>query len=731
MDEVTEDFTIITKPQQVKPYLRVIQDFADSAKEALGFLTRGALEEQSARGRLWVAWQHEATCAGYLLFGGQFPRLKVFQLFVAPQMRGRGVGSRLVEHLVEHGERNGFLGISARVAVDLPANTFWERAGFALIRQIPGGASSKRILNVRFKQLRTPALFKDNPKGIEEGIERLEIVPQTLLSSPTYVADLNVLFDVLRNRTPHEEASSYVFRAALNHDIRLYVTPEFMEELSRNTSPGKRDPVLEFADMLPVLRKIDTARLQGVISNLRDVIFPKGTLWSVHAEQRESDLLHIAYCVHHRAKGFITRDKAILLASKEIQEEYGLEVLSPTDLREALELVDAEPREVYALGTEQSVSVKCDSQVDHKEIEDFLLSIGVEPTVMSAFWLTEGISPRHRRTVARVEGKIVGVASWNPPSLDARVDLSLYVDENVHGSEIVIDHVLETVLRDSNPFTARMIVLQIAPEQLNTRATALKRGFRDDDCDSASKSRRLTKFAFNGVVGPHNWSDMASKFSQLTGLQLPHKMPKIEEFQNTGVIIVDRNEAPKGRLRLFDFETMVSPALVLCPGRSGLILPIQKQYAEDLLARIGPQGSLLPVSEAYLRIEKAYFRAPGKAGLFRRGLPLLFYVSGTGGGSKEVIGCARVIYSDVLDKDAIEVSLVRQGVLSSGMIGQHSDKHGRVHVFTFDNFNLFTKFIPFRTLREKQIVSGANLVSPEALTPTKLSLACKVGFDTE
>ena len=119
---------ILTAIAEVEPYLSEVQRLADSNKEALGFLPTSAYSEQAQRGRLWVvAEKTTGRLLGFLLFGGRFPSLKVFQSYVEPFARKRGVATELIKRLVSFGEKYGYLSISARVAVNLPANQFWKK----------------------------------------------------------------------------------------------------------------------------------------------------------------------------------------------------------------------------------------------------------------------------------------------------------------------------------------------------------------------------------------------------------------------------------------------------------------------------------------------------------------------------------------------------------------------------------------------------------------------------
>ena len=97
---------------------------------------RGAYADKAPRGHLWVArYGDDPDVAGYVLFGGRRPQLRVFQLFVSERHRGKGIGSRLLAALREHAPTQGYHALRTKVAAELEANQFWARSGFTLVRQ--------------------------------------------------------------------------------------------------------------------------------------------------------------------------------------------------------------------------------------------------------------------------------------------------------------------------------------------------------------------------------------------------------------------------------------------------------------------------------------------------------------------------------------------------------------------------------------------------------------------
>src|SRR5271157_1674120 len=134
----TLSFVVRKIRSEVLPFVEQVKQSADSSSNELGFLPEQVYLEAALQQKLLIAvacQQGLETYAGHLLFGGSYPFLKVFQIFVTPRYRGQGAARELIEALVKEAEAIGYLSISARVASDLNlANRFWERNDFHIAR---------------------------------------------------------------------------------------------------------------------------------------------------------------------------------------------------------------------------------------------------------------------------------------------------------------------------------------------------------------------------------------------------------------------------------------------------------------------------------------------------------------------------------------------------------------------------------------------------------------------
>ncbi len=710
---------ILRKADEVAPYRDQIRRLADSNKDALGFLPAAVYPEQMLRGKLWVAVEGEEFL-GFLLFGGRFPTLKVQQLGVLPEARHRQVGSSLVGHLARYGEQRSYLRIKARVAADLPANSFWESVGFQLVKQEQGGVTTRRIINIRVKTLETPSLFADYREEDAKTIQGRQLdFRSPLHSTPSFAIDLNVFFDVTKRRVDHEY-SSHVLGEGFRAQVRLFITPEFIEELERRTFDP--DPNLELAKSLPRLEKVDAATMKRLTEDLKKLVFPDRSEAGRRWPQSLSDLRHLAYCINARITGFVTREEALLRAAPALREKYSLEVLAPLDIcgTQVGEL-DDHPLATFKHNGDEIVVGRGGDESIIEIVSRFCGNRKQKEVLAHEFF-----DSANRRVCIFHDGLIIAAAAWKPSGgIRTSVRVVAVVDETSLLRERAVDHILESIFREGEPQLVRTIEMRFLHVQESLEETAWRKGFRR----MGGGHRGWVKLSVSGALARSNWPTFADSLHELTGLRISQEAPDVEVFENTGVCVYSADGSIREAIRLFDFETFFSPGLVLCPGRHGLIVPIQLRYARDLLfdpMRRGMQLSLLPANIP-LYLERAYFRSLRGHGAFRRGLPIVFYVSKASGGPGEAIGWARCTYSGTPTARQARRLLSRQGVLAERELEELS-RGGKLHAFSFDNFNLFPRRINLEELKACDIVSGANLVTFQRLAPKQLKQVLHMAY---
>ena len=709
----------VTDPNEVKNYVDEIRRLADANRTALGFLPASVYRESAMKGGLWVDVDRTRKMRGYLLFGGRYPRLRVFQLFVRPEFRGSGTARTLLEKLRDHGEKLNYLTITARVARELEANRFWEACGFFVTDRIPGDAT-RRPLNKYTLELDVPSLFRiESLRTIDSTQIRY---PGPILSTPSYVIDLNVFLDVLRNRDKGE--SSRVLSMGLNSEVRLFVTSEFVKELERHTASRQPDPVLDLARSLPTLPDVNPETAKPLVESLRTLLWTGIPKTGRRAVNDASDLSHLASCIHHKVYGFVTRDEAILQRAADLRRMHDINIASPDYFSNLFDDAAARHEPMLASIDRQDIEIADLDERNRKEAEEFLHGLDVDQDqIRSCLEPGPTQHPRLRRIV-RVGSRLVGVGSWRHPGPGRAADLHLYVDEKQPNSERAIDRLfLESSMYGGVDGRLLRLDLRASRRQEKTREVALHIGFRLPKYEGDS-SGALAKVSFRGVVDASNWSSFRRDLKATTDCELQEDVPSWSAVSDTGIAMNTGQRGSPVTISPFDFETLVSPCALILPDRTAVAIPIKKKYA-GLISSTDRQRSLLPDEEAAFWLERAYFLAAGKHGLLPKGTIVVFYVSSP---QSQAVALARVTFSDTLTKTQAVTRLGRQGVLSEKNIGRKADRRGEIAAFTFDNLLKFQTNVSFQDLKRDGCVSGANLVTAQQLTHQDLRRIVKRAF---
>ncbi len=698
------DYTILKTFDQVSEYVSQVSAIADKNKRAFGFMASSAYEQMASKDQLWVAVNNSKELKGYLIFGGTMPTLKVFQVYACQSVNGHGVGRILIDALKSYAREKNYHSISARVASDLPANSFWERMGFTIYRQVKGGGTTRRTINIRGYSLDDNDLFGSLIE-VSRGVKPTGPV----LDRPVYALDLNLLLDVVKARQGYQKVIK-IMQVGFQGRFSICVTPEFNKEIERQSANFSDDPVLRLAGAFPELNA--DGDMSSIVESLRGIVFPCRASDRKSAQNDESDLMHLAYCISANVGGFITREKALLRACNEIKDQYGVLILAPDEL-----VLDDESLDVKnPLNSDFSFSL-CSSK---QEIEDFLKDFSAPEIIANVLSKHNSADLTVDIYEARLDGSLFGVYFFQKPTKTTSIALAaLYVDEGCPKSLAAIDHFLETSLRHKSGYAYRLD-LYIGQGQDLTEETLRKKGF-------FKSGDHFVKVISGSFLDANNWGRFAKDLKTFCGFTIPNELPSKKELTNTGVCFTDASNNVEV-FSWFEFESVIGPRFVLNPDRNCILVPIRENYANGLIGNVTSQLSFLSSHDKSLLLEKAYFRSASKASIFHKGGIVAFYVSGSGS-LQALIGFARITYSDVIGIDEATVKVDRQGVLSRNELEQITEKTGKLHVFTFDNFLEFDNRVSFKRAKELGLISGANLVSPEQINLEQLKVLIGEAFD--
>lgn len=698
--------------KDILPFLADVSAGADTAKEALGFWPSSSYHSFAASGKLLVAVvkTHNAELyAGHIMFGGLFPQAKIFQLFVVPSFRGHGIGSQLVKCLIQQLTARYWLIIVANVADDLAANSAWERMGFNLVRTKAGGASRRRRINVRVLDLETPSLLTMMTAPAKPGELRFA---ERYNQRPIYLFDLNVLFDVVRER-PRSEAAAAVVWAGMANQIRLMVASEFANELLRTARDPDNDPVLAFARRAESLPAPSQDVLRLLVKSLGPIVFPERHHQDKLSAQDRSDLRHIATAIHHKAAGFITSENAILRARPQLLEQWGLDVIGVEEFRE---LVSQRSVEAYASAefSKGILHTFRNRQSDLPRAEAFLRAMDT-----STSFVADALSCHcsHTSWILVTDDRNVplGFAKWSVHGGTKRMaDVSLVVDEENSAFEPIIDHLLDFIPRELVSASPTLVRLHLAPGQIRTRQSALSKGFHPP-LGSDNKHGALQRLALGKVITPKNWAIVRRSLMSVASLELPRHMPTMDQVNAQMTLVAGDHRV---NLSLPELESALAPVLFLFSGRGGVIVPIRSHFARDLIGA-DPQLSLFAPREAILRDERIYISAPKTVRLMQPGRLMLFYESRRSGGRGCVFAVARITSSRVIAKSEALMKVQSRGVLDYRSLEDRSVSD-KVAETSFDNIFVFGHPVSLQRLRELGCVDRGNLRSAQAVTSERL-----------
>jgi GNAT superfamily N-acetyltransferase/predicted nucleic acid-binding protein len=714
---------ILSSPADVLFFVPEVRQYADTDKDALGFLPSSVYDEAAQSRKLLIAVaprQGLNVYAGHLLFGGRFPHAKIYQIFVVPTYRDKGVARALIAELVEITENLSYLSVAARVAADLPVNAFWDRMSFGITGVRAGGLSRKRMTNLRVMQLNTRTLFSP----IADYAHDLGLVDRLAIREPVFVIDLNVFWDVVRQR-PRSSYAGQVVAAAFHQLVHVVVTSEFVKELGRTSRPDSTDPALEFAMQLPVLSEPDSVKLALLVEDLSRIVFPDQVRGGALSVQDRSDLVHLAIAIHHSANAFVTGENAMLQASGIIYDRYGVEVLHVEKLADALKKAQGPIPTFRARLSSDTVHVWELVSGNSSQVESFL-KVNSAPAEYREDFLAAGrIGSDRKRIAVTSETQMVCLASWDiTAGLQPRANVRLIADEEHPAAETVLNCIIGRVCSEASRGGPVLLRLSTPSGHVVSKKIALLQGFRPPESSDPAGEMFLQKVSIGRPIVASNWSRVRKTVLECSGLALPDPLPRFEGDE-TSISFVTAAGTP-GEISLPQLEKLLSPTIIIGGGRMGCIAPIRRVYSEQLL-QASAQMSLEPNREAALFPERVYFSSYRNLRVLPSNTALLFYESGGGGGRASAVAIARVLSTEVHSKKELSAERLRHGVLDSDELLELTAS-GSVAVTTFDSVIALDQPVRLDRLRRLGCVDGANLVSARQLSHDQLVAIVQEGF---
>lgn len=661
---------------------------ANLDKEALGFLTEGAYRDAISHKRLHVMLAQDGgaeVVIGFILFGGVYPNARVQQIGVAPSHRRTGIASSLLSSLISDLEALSYLTVKASIASNLPGPLkFYAQNGFNHASTRSGGNARKRDIFVYMRELETQSLFSKvnpNPSAFTFGIRQVA-------EAPFYAFDLNVLFDLVRNRKRHE-AAGRLFGAALNHKIRIAVASEFVSELRRTSANSAADPILQMALRLPRLPTIKPSELDLLSDEIHRLVFLEPQARGASTPQARSDARHLAHASIARASAFITSDGTILAASARILKRTGLDVASLDDF------LDLIPSDQNNSPSRVQGSRFHATRISSEELAKHFARTNIPNSVVSKY------QPRRLEEDTACEAifegdEIVAVRAMRGSTGTDPVQLLVHVRPDHLERNLLADYLLTSALRQACAEGPAALMLERLPGQSDVSQVAKARGFQQE-----ADIHELVRVAIGRPITPARWQKTAEQIRRRTGLTLER------QDHNTDIIITNSN-GRQFELTPAQIETILGPTIIATNPSGGVIVPIAKNYADELLDTNDQLsfGFINRKDVAFLST-RGYVNSPRTAQNMTPGLPIFFYESQRTGGRSAIVAVGRIVNSVIASKGLIEND--RKHLLAVDDVEEFSVTDD-VLFTTFDNLLPFPNPVGLKALKRFG-AAGANLIT--------------------
>jgi len=286
----------------------------DANKGTLGLFPKEAYKESASKKQIIVAVDEvSGKLIGYLLYSTSRRKMlvSIVHLCIHSSYRRQGI-TRLLFDELKRITQDAYLRVRVRCRVDYDANKLWPKLNFVAVGEMSGRGKKETRLTVWMYEYAHPSLFTYASLQNENAKAKV-------------VIDANVFYQLQDPDNPENEESLPLLEPWL--DVDLYITPEMLNEISRNKDKTKRELARKFASSFNMVdSNAAEKKFQKAQEELRS-LFPEPLEIS-----DESDLKQLAYAISAGILFFVTRDGPILSRAEDAFEKFDIQILKPSDL---------------------------------------------------------------------------------------------------------------------------------------------------------------------------------------------------------------------------------------------------------------------------------------------------------------------------------------------------------------------------------------------------------------
>jgi GNAT superfamily N-acetyltransferase len=619
---------------------------AAQGSSTLGFLPKAAYEDAAQRGGILAA-RHEGSIVGFALFAATSRWIRLVQLYVRPDRRGRGVARELVESIAQR--HSGLPGIKVTCRQDYGLAAAWTALGFRRGGELRGRGRDQAILVQWWRDNNHPRLFDWN---------RSEVLVRASV-------DFNVLRDLDDERRPSHSEALALTGDQIADRLELVRTGALDVEVDGLDDPASRARCALRARDLVYAPSPGVARLEAGL---------RATVPAEFVAQRsgELDVRYVAEAVAAGLSVLVTQDRGLQAVAGDWAAERGLRILTPSDVVVHIdELAHAGAYRPAAIADTAFRVQRLGAGSD-----DLLLTLVNAPGGEQVAALRRKIKDLTARGVARYgvvapDGTLVAAYLTDVgPSL-----LEVPLLRIAHGplSDTLVRQILFSLRSDARKATRAVIRLADPHLASAARAAALDDGFLDAD-------GALVALVLDVCGTARSVHDAACAAARAAGIPEPAKIRGLVPEVVAGV------------------ERAWWPARIVDGPLPTYLVPIQQRFSTPLLGY--PAGLFARDDLLGLRREHVYYRSPTAVRPSSPGR-ILWYVSGSGHRNPSpsgIVACSSL--DEVIEGDASDLHerFRHLGVWRVEQVLQAS-RDGKAQALHFSGTEVFPTMVSLSRMR--------------------------------
>lgn len=305
---------VMVRVVEVEPgteLLTAVQDLWRGHSDTLGYMPEGGFEDHARNKWILAAVTDSGDLMGYVLYRTTHRRqAAIAQLCVNPNARGQGVARILFDAVRKRVSKN-CNDILVCCRRDFGAHSLWPELGFVAVREQPGRRKDTTKTTFRYELSLLP-LF-----AIIEERRDADAMP--------VVIDANIFFDLDDEVALGREESKALQADWLSEFVELCVTDEILNEINRANEPSQRARQRSRVEQFRLL-PTNKVREDQVTTELQQ----RFQAWT--SDSGRSDIRQLAKAIAAGATYFVTRDGLVREQAEELDERFGLIVVSPFEL---------------------------------------------------------------------------------------------------------------------------------------------------------------------------------------------------------------------------------------------------------------------------------------------------------------------------------------------------------------------------------------------------------------